>query len=211
MAVVDEVQFPTDISKGSSGGPERRTSIVELGNGFEERNTSWADSRHHYDAGLGIRSMDNISVVLAFFEARMGRLYGFRWKDWADYKSNLPTVTNTSTDQEIGVGDGATAVFQITKSYTSGIRTYVRKITKPVGGTVLAAIDGVDQTDGVDFTVNTATGEIAFNVAPPIGDSVTVGFEFDVPVRFDSDMIDVNHDAFRAGSIPNIEIVEVKV
>lgn len=211
MPDIDEVQFPADISKGSSGGPVRRTSITELGNGFEERNTPMADSIHRYDAGLGLRSLDDLADVKAFFEARMGQLYGFRWKDWGDYKSCRPSQSPSATDQVLGVGDGATAVFNLVKAYTSGVRTYTRPIKKPVAGTVRVAVDGVEQTEGSDFTVNTTTGEIAFVTAPALGLSVTAGFEFDVPARFDTDMLDISIEAFRAGSAPNIEVVEVKV
>jgi len=211
MPTIDEVQFPADISKGSSGGPVRRTSITELGNGFEERNTPLAESIHRYDAGLGLRSLDDISEVKDFFEARYGQLYGFRWKDWADYKSCRPKQTPSATDQEIGVGDGTTAAFQIKKAYTSGVRTYSRTINKPVAGTVLVAVNSVEQTEGTDFTVDTVTGLIAFVTAPSIGQTITCGFEFDVPARFDTDMLDVNHEAFQVGAVPNIEIVELKV
>jgi uncharacterized protein (TIGR02217 family) len=86
-----DVRFPVNLSLGSMGGPERRTEIVTLTNGFEERNTPWAHSRRRYDAGAGMRSLDDIAVLVAFFEARRGMLHGFRWKDWADYKSCAPS------------------------------------------------------------------------------------------------------------------------
>jgi uncharacterized protein (TIGR02217 family) len=88
-----DVRFPVNLSLGSVGGPERRTEIVTLTNGFEERNTPWAHSRRRYDAGAGMRSLDDIAVLVAFFEARRGMLHGFRWKDWADYKSCAPSGT----------------------------------------------------------------------------------------------------------------------
>jgi len=77
-----EIRFPDNISRGARGGPERRTQIVELASGDEERNASWANSRRRYDAAYGIRRADDLASVVAFFEARNGRLYGFRWKDW---------------------------------------------------------------------------------------------------------------------------------
>lgn len=210
MAEIDEVQFPTDISKGSSGGPVRRTSITELGNGFEERNTPLADSIHKYDAGLGLRSLDDLHDVKEFFEARMGQLYGFRWKDWGDYKSCRPSETPSAADQTIGVGDGATAVFQLTKDYTSGLRTYNRIITKPVSGTVHIAVDGVEQVEGADYTLEYTTGRLALGALPSEGAEVTSGFEFDVPARFDGDMLDISVSAFQAGAIPSVEILELK-
>jgi Conserved hypothetical protein 2217 (DUF2460) len=55
--------------------------------GAEERNSRWADSKRSYNAGYGIKSVDDLHAVIAFFEERRGRLHGFRWKDWSDYKS----------------------------------------------------------------------------------------------------------------------------
>jgi uncharacterized protein (TIGR02217 family) len=203
-----EVRFPDNISRGARGGPERRTRIVELASGDEERNSPWADSRRRYDAGYGIRRADDLAAVIAFFEARHGRLYGFRWKDWADYKSCLPSAIPAATDQIIGEGDGAKTEFQLTKRYSSGAQSYVRRIVKPVAGTVLVALDGVPQTSG--WTVDVTTGVVTFAAAPANGVIVTAGFEFDVPVRFDTDLLDVTMDIERLGSIVSIPLIEVR-
>lgn len=206
-----EVRFPAAISFGSSGGVERRTEIVRLVNGFEERNTPWEQSRRRYDAGLGTRTLDDLDQVLAFFEARRGMLYGFRWKDWLDHKSCQPSGAPASTDQHIGTGDGAQTAFPLVKHYAPGLHGYARRITKPVAGTVSIAIDGTLQAEGSDFSVNTATGDVSFVAPPPAGASLTAGFEFDVPARFDTDVIEVNLAAFEAGEVPSIPVVEVRV
>lgn len=203
-----ETRFPDNISRGARGGPERRTQIVELASGDEERNASWADSRRRYDVAYGIRKADDLAAVIAFFEARGGRLYGFRFKDWSDYKSALPSVAISRTDQSLGTGTGAATQFQLVKRYTSGAQTWTRTITKPVAGTVLVALNGVNQPTG--WTVNTTTGIITFTVAPGIGIAVTAGFEFDVPVRFDSEAMDVTLDFERLGSITSIPLIEVR-
>ncbi len=203
-----EVRFPDDISRGARGGPERRTQIVELASGDEERNASWANSRRHYDAAYGIRRADDLAAVVAFFEARNGRLHGFRWEDWADWKSCLPSGTPAATDQTIGKGDGATTDFQLVKVYSSGSQSWTRTITKPVAGTVLVAIDGTEQTSG--WSVDTTTGLITFSTAPASGAAITAGFEFDVPVRFDTDALDVTLDIERLGSITSIPLIEVR-
>jgi len=203
-----ETRFPDNISRGARGGPERRTQIVELASGDEERNASWADSRRRYDVAYGIRKADDLAAVIAFFEARGGRLYGFRFKDWSDYKSALPSVAISRTDQSLGTGTGAATQFQLVKRYTSGAQTWTRTITKPVAGTVLVALNGVAQPSG--WTVNTTTGIITFTVAPGIGIAVTAGFEFDVPVRFDSEAMDVTLDFERLGSITSIPLIEVR-
>jgi uncharacterized protein (TIGR02217 family) len=207
-----EVRFPTGISLGASGGPERRTEIVVLGSGAEERNSRWADSKRSYNAGYGIKSVDDLHAVIAFFEERRGRLHGFRWKDWSDYKSCAPAATPQASDQQIGVGNGATAAFQLIKTYGSSFAPWVRTITQPVAGTVLVAIGGVVQNPA-DFAVNTSTGIVTFagGHVPGVGGVVTAGFEFDVPVRFDTDQLEINLAQIEAGSIPHIPIVEIRL
>ena len=206
-----EIRFPANLSFGSVGGPERLTEIVTLANGFEERNTPWEHSRRRYDAGVGLRSLDDMAQLLAFFEARRGQLFGFRWKDWSDYKSSSPSAMIGPLDQRIGVGDGVTRVFRLSKTYLSGEASYVRPITKPVVGTVLAAIADMPKVEDLDFTVDPLTGTITFVDAPDIGVTVSAGFEFDVPVRFDSDRIQTSVGSFKAGDVPNVPVIEVRV
>jgi len=203
-----EVRFPDNISRGARGGPERRTQIVELASGDEERNASWANSRRRYDAAYGVRRTDDLASVVAFFEARSGRLYGFRWKDWGDYKSCLPSGTPAATDQAIGTGDGATTVFQLVKAYPSGAQSWTRTISKPVASSVIIALGGTVQSTG--WSVDTTTGIVTFTAAPANGAAITAGFEFDVPVRFDTDRLDVTHDIERLGTITSIPLIEVR-
>ena len=203
-----EVRFPDNISRGARGGPERRTQIVELASGSEERNASWANSRRRYDVAYGIRRADDLAAVVAFFEARNGRLHGFRFKDWADFKSCPPSQTPGPTDQPIGTGNGAATLFQLTKRYTSGSQSWTRAITKPVAGTVTIALNGAPQASG--WSVSTTTGLITFTTAPAAGVAITAGFEFDVPVRFDTDALDVTLDLERLGSITSIPLVEIR-
>ncbi len=209
MADFHEVRFPDDISKGSSGGPTRRTDIVELTSGFEERNASQAHSKRTYDAGMGIRSVNDLHDVIEFWESRFGQLYGFRWKDWSDFKSCKTKNFPAFSDQVIGTGTGAQTQFQLVKNYTSGAGGYVRPIRKPVTGTVLVGKAGVNQVSG--WTVDTTTGIITFSVAPTLGQVITAGYEFDVPVRFDDDRLTISIDAFNHGSIPAINIKEIRV
>jgi uncharacterized protein (TIGR02217 family) len=204
-----EVRFPAAISFGSSGGVERRTEIVELVSGHEERNSPWAHSRRRYDAGLGLRSLDDLAVVLAFFEARHGRLYGFRWKDWLDHKSCAPSATPAATDQAM-VARGSPTEWSLAKAYRDGGGSYLRPIRKPVSASVRVAVDGAELAPEA-FTVDGATGAVTLARAPAADEAVTAGFEFDVPARFDTDLIEVNLAAFRAGEIPSIPIVEVRL
>lgn len=206
-----EVSFPASLSFGSVGGPERRTDIVTLANGFEERNTPWAHSRRRYDAGLGMRSLDDVETLISFFEARQGQMFGFRWKDWSDFKSGAATGDVDKGDQVIDWGDGARTEFQLVKTYSSGGFSYVRPIAKPVLGTVRLGLDQDEAREGVDFEVDLARGLITFADPPPEQVEITAGFEFDVPVRFDTDKIQTSVASFQAGDVPNVPVVEVRV
>jgi len=207
MTPFHEIRFPTAIALGATGGPERRTRIVTLTSGHEERNTPWAHSRRRFDAGYGVKTLDNLHDVIAFFEARRGRLHGFRWKDAGDFKSCAPSETPSTTDQPLGTGDDEATTFQLSKTYSSGGQTYTREITKPVEGTVVTAINGTPAPVETDLT----TGEVTFSEPPPAGAALTAGFEFDTPVRFDTDRLDINLAGFEAGEIPSIPVLEIRV
>jgi uncharacterized protein (TIGR02217 family) len=204
-----DILFPLDIALKSAGGPERRTDIVSLGSGREERNARWAHSRRRYDAGYGIKSLDALSEVISFFEERRGRLHAFRWRDRLDHSSAAPGATVTPLDQVIGTGDGVTAIFQLTKTYGGLHAPYQRPIKKPVPGSVRVAVGG-SEVPGSDFTCDTTTGMVTFlpGHVPGVGAAVTAGFLFDVPVRFDTDYLEVDLSAFAAGAIPKIPLIE---
>lgn len=206
-----EVRFPANLSFGSVGGPERRTEIVALQNGHEERNTPWAHSRRRYDAGVGLRSLADLEALIAFFEARRGQLHGFRWKDWADFKSCPAKAAPGPLDQVIGFGDGLRRVFPLLKTYRSGEEVYVRPVRKPVLGTVRVAVAEDPKVEGLEFTVDPATGEVTFAVPPALGTQVSAGFEFDVPVRFDTDRVQVSVASFQAGDVPSVPVVEIRL
>lgn len=208
-----EVRFPTEISRGAQGGPERRTDVVVLGSGYEERNSRWADSRRSYNAGYGVKSLNDLHAIIAFFEERRGRFYGFRWRDHTDAKSCPPGDELTPLDQQIGTGDGTASEFQLQKTYGSAHAPWMREIKKPVAGTVRVAVDGIEQTESTDFVVDPTSGVVTFLAGhiPPAGQTVSAGFEFDVPVRFDTDRLEINLQGFQHGAIPNIPIVEVRL
>ena len=204
-----EVRFPTSLSFGALGGPERRTEIVTLANGFEERNSPWAESRRRYDAGLGLRSLDDVETLLAFFEARAGQLHGFRWKDWADHRSAPASRPVEPGDQFLGTGDGVRTEFALRKAYVSGAQTHFREITKPVAGSVRVAVAGSEQSTGWQTMLD--RGVVAFETPPPSGQPITAGFLFDVPVRFGTDRIEVSMATFNAGELPRVPVVEIRL
>jgi uncharacterized protein (TIGR02217 family) len=208
-----EVLFPLDIALRSAGGPQRKTEIVALGSGREERNARWANSRRRYDAGYGVKTFAALSAVVAFFEERRGMLYGFRWRDRLDQSSAPPGAAITPLDQQIGIGDGANATFQLIKTYGAAHAPYQRPIAKPVAGSVRVAVNGSEVAAGTAFNCDTTTGIVTFLAGhvPAAGAAVSAGYQFDVPVRFDTDYLEVDLSAFAAGAIPKIPLVEIKV
>ncbi len=215
-----EVRFPDDISYGSSGGPGYSTFIQSVDSGAEERISRWSQARHQYDVSYGIHNYTELAAVRTFLHARLGAAFGFRFKDYLDSTSTVDGIapeldggtTPANDDVEIGVGDGSQTQFQLIKKYTSGPVAKIRTITKPVAGTVLIAVNGVAQVESVDFTFDTTTGIVTFTVAPPLDDSVTAGFQFDVPVRFTSSidsLLSVNAESFGLGGIDSIPLVEI--
>jgi uncharacterized protein (TIGR02217 family) len=213
MPAFHEITFPLDVALGARGGPERRTEIVTVGSGREERNARWAHSRRRWNAGYGVKSLDALSAVVAFFEERRGRLHGFRWRDRLDHSSAAPGAESSQADQLIGTGDGVNATFQLVKSYGGAHAPYARPILKPVAGTIQVAVDGVAASEGIDFDSDATTGLVVFRPGfePAAGLPVTAGFQFDVPARFDTDFLEVDLAAFAAGEIPSIPIVEIRL
>lgn len=205
MEEFHEVRFPLEVSLRASGGPTRLTEIVTLASGGEHRNSRWAHSRRRYDAGLGLRTLDALHAVLAFFEERRGRLIGFRYHDRVDHRSGPPSAPVTHLDQPLGTGDGATRAFPLAKSY-GGLAPYRRPIAKPVPGTVRVAVAGAETAA---FTLDETTGLVTLAAAPAAGAAVTAGFRFDVPVRFDTDDLAVDLAAFEAGEVPHVPLIEI--
>ena len=62
-----------------------------------------------------------------------------------------------------------------------------------------------------DYDVDYSSGLVSFVTPPDIGARVTAGFEFDVPVRFDTDRILASASNFNAGEVPTIPVIEVRV
>lgn len=198
-----EVRLPLAISFGAQGGPERRTEVVALASGGEARNAVWAGSRRRWELGGAITKIEDLHELVSFFEARRGRLHGFRFRDVVDDRSGTPGEVVTATDQTLGLGNGERTVFELMKTYGE----VERRIYKPVPGSVRVAIDGHEIGDVV---ISSADGQVRFQEPPQMGAIVTAGFVFDVPVRFDTDQLETSLEAFgagRAGQVPIIELL----
>jgi uncharacterized protein (TIGR02217 family) len=205
-----DVRFPTAVSFGATGGPERINEIVLLTSGVEHRNARVSRSRRRYDAGTGVRSLADLEEIVAFFEARRGSLHSFRFRDPFDRKSSAGETAVTALDQNLGIGNGSLRRFGLAKVYGSGSDAYRRVIACPVAATLKVAVNGVAVASG-NVSFDAATSEIVFagGSVPGNGLAVTAGYEFDVQVRFDTERLSLSLAAFRAGQIPTIPLVEV--
>jgi uncharacterized protein (TIGR02217 family) len=160
-----------------------------------------------------VKTLDALSQVVAFFEERRGRLHGFRWRDRLDHSSAAPGTSATPLDQVLGLGDGARIAFPLVKLYGAAHAPYQRPIAKPVAASVRVAVDGIEQGEGTAFTCDITTGIVTFQAGhiPSAGKFVQAGFLFDVPVRFDTDYLEVDLSAFAAGSVPRVPLVETRL
>ncbi len=195
-----EIQFPPDIAYGSSGGPMFSTEIVVGHNGSERRNRSWSQARARYTIASGIKTPQQMSDILAFFRARGGRATGFRFKDWSDF---------SGAAQPLGIGNGAQRKFQLVKLYGSGSQEQIRPIQKPVSGSVTIYAGSVAVSSGVG--VDTTSGMVTFATAPASGVILTADYAFDVPVRFDTDALDVALEDVGAQNARDIALIELRL
>ncbi|WP_338467036.1 DUF2460 domain-containing protein [Novosphingobium sp. ZN18A2] len=206
MQAFDDVLFPVALGSRASVTPEFSTSVTVSASGFERRNSLWTDARLRFDAGPGIRSEVELGELIAFFRARRGQARGFRLRDPSDFSSCAMTGTPGPIDQSIGIGDGATARFELAKLYGEGADAQRRRITRPRAESVQVSVDGVP-TDGF---VLEPLGVIAFDTPPPDGAAIRAGFLFDVPVRFAEDTLDIAGTVFAAGEAPSVPLVELR-
>jgi len=189
-----EVQFPSDISYGATGGPMFLTDVVATVSGHEQRNSKWSQARARYNVASGVKTETQWQALIAFFRARRGKAVGFRFKDWGDFKAvNQPLLLLGGTQ------------YQLVKQYVSGAVVSERIISKPVAGTVKLYRNSILQASG--WSIDTTTGIITTSLTG----TLTVDFDFDVPVRFDTDELALSLDSFNAGSWNNIPLIEVRV
>ena len=207
MQAFDDIAYPFALGGGASVAPEFSTNVSVTASGFERRNAVWSDARLRFDVGPGIRSEVELGQLIAFFRARRGAARGFRLRDPSDHSSNGMTGLPSAADQIIGAGDGATSGFALVKRYGDGPESQVRRITRPVAGTVLVSIDGQAQASGWLLEPG---GMIAFATPPAAGTTIRAGFLFDVPVRFAEDRLDIAGAAFAAGEAPSVPLVEIR-
>jgi uncharacterized protein (TIGR02217 family) len=213
-ATFHEVQFPPDISQGAVGGPRFNTTITALSSGDEHRNINWANRRGEWDVGHSVKTAEQIEALVDFFHARRGKAYGFRFKDWSDYR--LPRWRTTPGDM-FGlpiwlVTNGTTGSFQLTKVYSDGGGTFIRPIQKPVVGTLQLLNNGVQIHSPADWTCDYTTGIVSLSaaIAATTGHQIAGACEFDVPCRFDTDDMKISVQTVEIFGWQAIPIVEIR-
>lgn len=194
------VRFPEDISYGSSGGPGFKTTVLELSSGHEQRNIDWSMARANYDVSYGVKTREQMEDLLEFFYARRGKAYGFRFKDWMDFKLERQQIANQAGNSALNL-----QIFKRYEAETSYF--YDRPLLKIVPGTVFVFDDGL-LIPSNEITVDYDTGRITGNRAG--AGIIEVQCEFDVPVRFNTDDIMIAHDDWETMSWPSIPLVELK-
>lgn len=185
MAFLESPSFPNCPSLGNfNAQPDYDVSINRTVSARERRNRNWERSLATYNLRVGPRKEEEIQELLEFWHALGGAECGFRFKDWADFKSCRVHQDATALDQELVLIAGSPGGYQLTKTYTFGPRTQIRKILKPVDGTILIANNGTVLNEGSQYVLDYTTGLLTLFVAP--AGPITWGGEFDVPVRFNS-------------------------
>lgn len=208
MSGFHDMSFPAKLARGAIGGPFRQTNVQTRANGIETRNIALLHSRRRWEIASKGSSLDEIHETLVFFEARMGKVYGFRFKDPMDNKSCLPSLTPAFTDQIIGTGNGTNKVFQLQKKYGDAQNSYYRPIKLPVLNSVSIGVSGAIKESNT-YSINYQTGEINFTTAPANGAQITAGFSFDNMVRFDNDALEIMMDSATTARINTINLVEI--
>ena len=210
MAQIDNVRLPPDIEAGAEIGPSFQTSIIELTSGREQRNQDWSSERLRANISYGVMHDRNrnphpsgeidrtFMELLSFYRARRGMLRGFLFRNWSDCQAD---------DVLIGTGDGVNRVFPLKIIYDDDGGSYERRITRPVASTIVVRVNDTVVThtlaDGGIITVT--------STEPPAGgDEISATFEFDVPVRFNTDLMQVTMYWQQAGEINDIELIGIR-
>lgn len=198
-AFIETPRLDEAISYGSSGGPTFKTFVFRGDSGREGLVAGWEKVKARYDLQYAMRDMADYDAVRNMFYNCRGRARGFRFKDHSDY---------IATDEPcLGAVDGVNTTFKLQKRYTSGALTFDRRIFKPVAGTLSVKKNG----SNAGFSAfDTTTGSFTIVGTPTGGDVITATFQFDIPVRFDTDQMSVSregHELLTWGSIPLVEII----
>ena len=182
----------------SDKGPEWETTIIRSRNG-RERSTSWMSSpRWHFHVAYEVLreepTLEELSILFAFFNSRAGRHGKFWYRDPSDH-----TVTN----QNVGTGNGVATIFQLTRT--------VHGFTEPVfsvDGTPTIYKNGVPVSPS-DYEISDY-GVLTFDTAPASEVEVTWTGQFRYWCRFDDDKISASEMVELLWSSDGVKFVSVR-
>jgi uncharacterized protein (TIGR02217 family) len=195
-----EINFPDSVAFNSVNSLYFDTNIVKSKNNTEQRSNNLDMPLLNFKLSTPLRNKKEIDEITALFRIVKGKLNGFRFRDWLDYK-----VEN----QIIGIGDGENCVFQIKKTYLLKNYFVIRNIVKPTPNTASVFLNQVEcnnSTQSIDY----ARGLARFVTPPAEGDAIMVNCEFDIPVRFKSDFLNIILTGRDLFEINDLELVEIK-
>lgn len=199
--IIDSVRLPIDIERGVVGGPQFNTMVLRTDGGVTSTNQAWTYPLYTGNVGYGVQTKENLNEVINFFYARRGRLRGFLFRDWSDYL--------LTPDEVIGTGDGVEHNFTITKTYADSVLPFTRIITRPVQSSLVVKDNGAVVSAGAYSVLS--SGLLHFVTAPLAAHVITISSgEFDIPVMFGMDKLDISMLIWSVGSIPTIPIQEVR-
>jgi uncharacterized protein (TIGR02217 family) len=214
LSAIPDYRLPVALERGAQFAAAFSTDVLTALTGREQRVRNWATCRGKGDVGYALRQITDVSdqinyikQVVAIHMAHHGKERPFRFRDPSDY---------TTTTERFGTGDGSTTTFQLTKSYdpsqlilsTAGPYSYVRDILLPVASGIQIFNNAVI-VSGSDYTLTALGGTVAFNTAPANGHALTWTGSFDLPVRFDTDVLALKLNSLRHAQIGSIPIIEV--
>lgn len=134
--------------------PRWSTTVKRSVGGREYRSANWSYPLYEYKLNFEVLRQDGTlqeyEQMLGFINARQGSFDTFLYRD---------TWDREATAQVFAVADGATAQFQLVRSFGG--------VVEPVYGIVTAPqiyVDGVLQSSGVSVS---AEGVVTFTSAPP--------------------------------------------
>lgn len=149
MAFLETPRFPTNLSYGTSLGPEWKSETYETYGGGEKTNSAWTDALHVYNVAYGVATQSDLMSLKDFFMRTRGPLHRFRFKDWLDFQATGEALAP----------DGSPTV-QLTKTYGAGGATeYVRDIKKPRSGISMTR----NSSSFTAFSLDDTTGTVTLN------------------------------------------------
>lgn len=191
----DEEELSRDYTEVAVGGPTFETGVIGNPFGIQQRVIRRQDAIRTWEIEFGGLSTAQKQALEDFYITKYGSAIGFRF---------FPPSDSTFNFDYLGGGDGVRTDFPLYRNYTSPSRNIQRRIVKVVASTapnIIVFFNGLSTLGppyffsyGTNYTIDSNNGVLEFFGAVPssITDIRVHGGEFDVPVFFDTDKMDVS-------------------